>query len=148
VIRDALPAAMKLTNVPAWLTSAEMSRTLSLWLEPSWRIAQGQGMSDVEFARWMEAGLWNLAGDNGVQRAVDAYRAVAGPSGWILAAARISPQVALERAQAEGIEALIDSVQVMNALAGLASNLLPTERAPQAAKAEDPEPDRGPISFN
>lgn len=122
--------------------------TLGLWLPNSWATAKRMGISEEEYVRWINLGLWNLDGDPGTREDVAAYRAIAGPHGWILAAAGLSPQQAAAQAQADGVSSVVESAQALIALQGLAEDLPEEDRwiSPElASQQEDPEPP--PLNF-
>jgi hypothetical protein len=126
-VKEALSGMTARPGYEGAIDRSGLRRELGLWLEPSWRAAQVRGISDGEFARWMSVGVWNLAGDPGVRRMIDEYRALAGESGWVLASARLTPFAAAVRIRAEGLESVLENIEVIQALSGLASS----ERGPE-----------------
>lgn len=109
----------------------------NLWLSASWKQAQALNMSDVEYSRWVKAGLWNLAGDTNALRSVDVYRALAGVKGPLLALAGISPEAAVAQARENGIKALLEGCQAVIGLMDLGSDLI-EESEPEAAQPPKP----------
>jgi hypothetical protein len=121
-----------------------------LWLGASWRAAQAEGIDVEEFLRWMDVGLWNLAGEPRVLSVVGVLRRIAGDKGWMLARARLSPEAALEQFYEDGAEAVLEAAEVAYALTSMAEGLPAGERLAPVA----PEPVRSapapsePLSFD
>lgn len=130
VVRDAIDQARR-SGRAASVEAAE------LWLGASWRIAELEGCSAEEFARWVEAGCWNLAGDAGDLERFGVFRRLAGERGVELVRIDTDPQAVLERVLHEGVEAVLDAAEVM-------AVLLEMGRADAAARAPQ-EPERGPV---
>lgn len=135
--REPLPAEIR--EAADALRRDGAAASVGLWLEPSWRAAQRDGMAAEEFAAWVRLGLWNLEGEPSVSRRVRGYREVAGSHGWALAAAGISIEEAAERAAREGVPAVVEAAEVMVALGELADLLPEGERPPRPV---DEEPGR------
>lgn len=110
----------------------------NLWLAASWKQAQAMGMSEREYCRWIQAGLWNIAGEPGVSRSIETFRALAGRRGHLIAMAGISAEAAVAQATQHGIRNLIEGCEAVIGLMDLGSDLLEDEPEPEAAQPPKP----------
>lgn len=118
-----------------------------LWMDASWRAAQQEGISAAEFAKWVEVGVWNLAGDPVALTAVGIFRGIAGADGWLLAKAQLDPMEALRQYQEHGAATVLETAEVLTALTRMSEDVPPEHRAlPVPGGAVAPVV-RGPLNF-
>jgi hypothetical protein len=117
-----------------------------LWLDASWRAAVREGISTEEYIRWMELGLWNLAGDPEVLKRVGMFRLVAGEKGWMLAKANLDPEECVFQFYEKGNADLLESAEVVVALTQMA-DAFPIESEPDQGPAHTSPSEHGPLNF-
>lgn len=94
---------------------------MALWLEPSYRMAQINEISEKEFSHWVSVGLWNLSGSREHQAAIHDFRALVPKhpeQAWIFAAAQIDHETARLWIAENGEEAALEAARVQVALMG------------------------------
>lgn len=138
-----LPGVIQSAISRAHMQGAEGWDLLGLWIDASWRAAQLEGMTAEEYAHWIDAGLWNLAGDPDAMTKIGIYRSVAGTDGWLLAKSGMSAEEALERFYDDGPGASAEAARVLLALEELAAGLPgdpDAERTITTAAVREPGP--------
>jgi hypothetical protein len=147
MLSDGIPSAITRAVERLRASGSHTVDDALLWLDASWRAAQREEISEKEFIRWMELGLWNLAGDPESLRKVGIYRMIGKERGWMLAQADLDADEALMQFYEKGADVMLEAAEVMLALNGLASTLPEEPQAAQPAPEEPNVSDHGPINF-
>ena len=112
-------AILKLSENKSWEVQHSVRNSIELWIESSWNIARGLGLSPKDYVEWMLLGNWNLAGDAGDLKTVTEYTKLAGSQGWALKKAGVAISDAIQLAAEEGLEAVVENAKIMSGLSGL-----------------------------
>jgi hypothetical protein len=112
-------AILKLSENKSWEVQHSVRNSIELWIESSWNIAKGLGLSPQDYVEWMLLGNWNLAGDTGDLKIVSEYTKLAGSQGWALKKAGVPIADAIQLAAEEGLEAVVENAKIMSGLSGL-----------------------------
>jgi hypothetical protein len=148
-----LPQRIRIAAVQALTRGDSSLETAPLWLDASWRAAQREGITEGEFLKWLDLGMWNLAGNADTISMVGFYRSVAGDKGWVLARAGMTREQCLELFHAEGPQGALDAAEALIALMGLAENIddwgaPAVDEEPAPPTVQDPTNPSGPLNFD
>lgn len=136
-------AILKLSENKSWEVQHSVRNSIELWIESSWNIAKGMGLSPQDYVEWMLLGNWNLAGDTGELKIVSEYTKLAGTQGWALKKAGVSLSDAIQLAAEEGLDSVIENAKIMSGL----SSLYPVESEAEEEQPLPTKPNRDPKDY-